>query len=198
MSMAEIQTRLNFTRKTMIKQGDTITNARTGQVMIFRKTAAETNGSLLEIECFNPRTDEREPVHIHPQQESSAEVISGKLHFWIDGKEHIVSQGERIVIPPGVPHCFWNEDQQEAHHIQRFYPALNIACFFETFFALSKDNKLNKNGIPNFLHASIIALAHKNEIRLTKPPWPIQYLTYLLLTPIGKLMGYRADYRSKN
>jgi quercetin dioxygenase-like cupin family protein len=74
----------------MIKQGDKITNARTGQIMIFRKTGAETNGKLLEIECFNPNSDSREPIHIHPQQESSCTVISGKLHFLIDGKEHIV------------------------------------------------------------------------------------------------------------
>ena len=166
--------------------------------MIFRETGAETNGSVLEIECFNPRSDEREPVHIHPQQESSCEVISGKLHFWIDGRERIIGPGERVIIPAGVPHRFWNEDHQQAHHIQQFSPALNIAGFFDTFFALSRDGKLNKNGIPNFLHASIIALAHKNEIRLTKPPWPIQYLTYLLLSPIGKLVGYRADYKSKN
>jgi quercetin dioxygenase-like cupin family protein len=184
--------------KTVIRQGDKITNARTGQVMIFRETGTETNGSLLEIECFNPRSDEREPVHIHPKQESSNKVISGRLHFWINGKEHIIEPGECIVIPAGVPHRFWNEDNEEAHHIARFSPALNIAGFFETFFALSRDNKLNKNGIPNFLQASIIALAHKNEIRLTKPPWPIQHLTYLLLSPIGKLLGYRADYKSKN
>jgi quercetin dioxygenase-like cupin family protein len=182
----------------MIKQGDKITNARTGQIMIFRKTGKETDVSLLEIECFNPKSDEREPVHIHPKQESSTEVISGKLHFLVDGKEHIIGPGERLVIPAGVPHCFWNEDATEAHHIARFSPALNIAGFFDTFFGLSRDGKLNKNGIPNFFHTSIIALAYKDEIRLTKPTWAIQYLTYLLLTPIGKLMGYRANYQSKN
>jgi quercetin dioxygenase-like cupin family protein len=182
----------------MLKQGDKIFNDRTGQTMIFSKTGKETNGALLEIESFNPKSDALEPIHIHPQQESSCEVISGKLHFWVDGKERIIGPGEHIVIPAGVPHYFWNEDATEAHSIQRFSPALNIAGFFDTFFALSRDGKLNKKGIPNFLHVCIIALAHKDEIRLTKPPWAIQYLTYLLLAPIGKLLGYRADYKSKN
>src|SRR4030095_9853719 len=182
----------------MIKQGDKIFNARTGQIMIFRKTGKETSGTLLEIETYNPKSDVLEPVHIHPKQESSCEVISGKLHFWVDGKERIIGPGESIVIPAGIPHRFWNEDPTEAHSIHRFSPALDIAGFFGTFFALSRDGKLNKKGIPNFLHVCIIALAHKDEIRLTKPSWPIQYLTYRLLEPIGKLLGYRKDYKSKN
>ena len=134
----------------MAKKGDKIENARTGQRMIFLKTGKETNGIYLEIDSFNPKTDMREPIHIHPKQESSAEVISGKLHFLVNGKEQIIGPGERITIPAGVPHCFWNEDDTEAHSIQRFSPALSIDEFFETFFALSKDGKLNEKGIPTF------------------------------------------------
>lgn len=182
----------------MVKEGDKIVNARTGQVMIFKRTGSGTNGGQLEIECFNPPSDEREPIHIHPFQESSNEVISGRLHFWVNGTEQVIGPGEQIVIPAGVPHRFWNEDDEPAHHIGRFSPGLNIASFFETFFALSRDGKLNKNGIPNFLHVSVIALAFKDEIRLSTPPWIIQYLTYLLLAPIGRLVGYRATYTSKN
>ena len=182
----------------MAKQGDQITNARTGQRMIFLKTGKETKGQLLEIDSFNPKTDMKEPIHIHPKQESSAEVVSGKLHFLVGGKEKIIGPGERIVIPAGVPHCFWNEDDMEAHSIQRFSPALTIDEFFETFFALSRDGKLHKNGIPAFLHAALIMLKHKNDIRVVNPPWPIQLMTYLTLAPIGLLMGYRATYVSKN
>jgi len=178
----------------MIKQGCRIANPRTGQIMIFRKTSNETDGKLLEIECYNPRSDMLEPIHIHPFQESSNEVLSGKLHFWIDGKIKAIGTGERIVIPAGVPHRFWNEDPEEAHHIARFSPALNIAGFFDTLFALARDGKLNKDGKPNFLHACLIILSHKDEIRLAKPPWVIQYFTYLLLAPIARLLGYRKSY----
>lgn len=181
----------------MAKQGDKIINARTGQRMVFLKTGNETAGELLEIESFNPKTDMREPVHIHPKQESSAEVISGRLHFWVNGKEQIVGPGEKIIIPAGAQHCFWNEDNEEAHSIQRFSPALTIDEFFETFFALSQDGKLNEKGIPTFVHASMIMLKHRNDIRVISPPWFIQIITYLILTPIGWLMGYRSNYKSE-
>jgi quercetin dioxygenase-like cupin family protein len=174
----------------MIRQGDQITNPRTGQVMIFLKTSAETNGELLKIECFSPPTLEREPEHIHPFQQNSFEMISGSCVFEIDGKEQIVGSGELINIPANVPHHFWNDGKIDAHYIQEFRPALKIDRFFETFFALARDGKLNKYGIPNLFQTSIIGLTHKDEIRLTKPPWVLQNIIYRILAPIGKLMGF--------
>jgi len=180
----------------MIRKGDQITNPRTGQVMNFLKTSAETNGELLQIECFSPPTLEREPEHIHPFQENSFEIISGSCVFDVDGIIQIVGPGQSINIPANVPHHFWNDSEIDAHYIQEFRPALKIDRFFETFFALAKDAKLNKNGIPNFFHTSVIGLVYKDEIRLTKPPWVLQYTIYKILAPFGKLMGYNADYKS--
>jgi len=181
----------------MAKQGDKITNPRTGQKMVFLQTGKETNGQLLEIESFNPKSDMREPIHVHPKQESSAQVISGKLHFLVNGKEQIVEPGEKIVIPAGVPHCFWNEDDIEAHSIQQFSPAQSIDEFFESFFALGKDDKLSDKGMPPFLQLPLMGLKHKDDIRVVSPPWAVQILTYWLLAPISFLFGYRANYYSK-
>ncbi|HRO86391.1 MAG TPA: cupin domain-containing protein [Niabella sp.] len=181
----------------MAKQGDKIINERTGQTMVFLQTGKETNGRLLEIETFNPKTDMREPVHVHPKQESSAKIISGKLHFLVNGKEQIVGVGEQITIPAGTPHCFWNENDLVAHSVQQFMPALHIDEFFESFFALANDGKLNDKGVPPFLQLPLMGLKHKDEIRVTSPPWAVQQLTYWLLAPISFLLGYRAKYSSK-
>jgi mannose-6-phosphate isomerase-like protein (cupin superfamily) len=180
----------------MIRQGDEITNARTGQVMIFLKTSTETIGELLQIECFSPASLEREPEHIHPFQENSFEIISGSCIFHIDGKEQVIGPGQSITIPAKVPHHFWNAGDTVAHYIQEFRPALKIDRFFETFFALARDGKLNKKGIPNFFHVSVIGLAYKDEIRLTNPPWALQNIIYKILSPFGKLMGYEAENKS--
>ena len=83
----------------MAKQGEKITNARTGQTMIFLKTAKETNGELLQIECFSPPSEAREPEHIHPYQVNSFNILSGSCVFSVNGKEQIVVAGEEISIP---------------------------------------------------------------------------------------------------
>ena len=181
----------------MVKQGDKIVNSRTGQTMIFKTTGRESNGALLEIESFNPVSNEREPVHIYPKQESSIEVLSGILHVWVNGREHILAQNQKIVVSAGIPHRFWNEGMEEAHHIGTFSPALNIAEFFDCFFALARDGKLNKKGIPNMFQTSVMGLVYKDAIRLTSPPWVLQVLLYRILAPIGRLFGYSGQYKSK-
>jgi quercetin dioxygenase-like cupin family protein len=178
----------------MIKRGDSITNARTGQRMIFLQTWAETNGTQLQIECFSPLTTLREPEHIHPYQENRFKVLKGELCFSIDGKEQIVSAGESISIPKNVPHHFWNSGNIEAHYIQEFYPALKIDRLFETFFALARDGKLNQKGAPNIFRTAVIMLAHEKEIRLARPAWIVQKALFSLLAPVGRLLGYRSEY----
>jgi len=117
----------------MIKQGDSISNARTGQQMIFLQTWAETNGTRLQIECCSPVTTVREPEHIHPYQENRFRIIKGELCFRINGKEQTAYAGESVSIPRNVPHHFWNPGSSDAHYIQEFYPALRIDRLFETF-----------------------------------------------------------------
>lgn len=178
----------------MIKQGDSITNARTGQRMTFLQTWAETNGTQLQIECFSPVTSSREPEHIHPYQENRFRIIKGDLCFRINGKEQMAHAGESISIPKNVPHHFWNPGKDEAHYIQEFYPALRIDRLFETFFALARDGKLNAKGSPNILRAAVIMLAHEKEIRLAKPAWSIQKLFFSLMAAVGKLAGFKSEY----
>jgi quercetin dioxygenase-like cupin family protein len=153
----------------MILQGDEIINHRTGQRMKFLQTAKETNGKLLEIDCFSPPTDTREPEHIHPIQENIFKIISGEVSFSVNGEISKLHPGEEISILPGVPHHFWNSGTDTAHYLQEFRPALNISQLFQTFFALSRDGRLSKNGAPNIFRTSLIMLNHENELRLIKP-----------------------------
>ena len=56
----------------MAHEGQQISNPRTGQRMTF----VELRDEQLRVESVNPPTPEREPVHVHPIQESGAEVVS--------------------------------------------------------------------------------------------------------------------------
>ena len=99
--MQKNKTNLTFTNKNnpMIKQGDSITNARTGQRMIFLQTWAETNGTQLQIECFSPVTSSQEPEHIHPYQENRFRIIKGDLCFRINGKEQMAQPENPYPFP---------------------------------------------------------------------------------------------------
>ena len=100
----------------MAHQGQQISNPRTGQRIKFLQISPQE----LRIDTLNPPTDVQEPLHVHPHQESGAEVISGSLVFEVAGRHRTVGSGETITIPANTKHRFWNEGPQDAHAIQYF------------------------------------------------------------------------------
>lgn len=168
--------------------GEEIVNPRTGQRMTFLDLGSEQ----LRTETVNPRSPQREPLHIHPKQESGAEVVAGSLLFEVAGEQRRVDPGETIVIPAGTPHRFWNDGHEDAHAIQFFRPALDTAAFFETLFALAQQGKLDEAGMPRPFQLAVMIPAFADEIRPTSPPWPLLRVLAALLGPIARLRGYRA------
>ncbi len=177
----------------MTRTCEEIVNPRTGQHMIFRQTAADTDGKLLQIETVNP-PGPAEPLHVHPFQESSAEVLAGTLHFRVFDDVHVVTAGEKIVIPANTPHHFWNEGPDDARAIQEFRPALRTEDFFETYFALARDDKLGKDGMPKLLQLAVMVPAFGAEARTASPPWPLLRALCWVLAPIARVRGYQAIY----
>jgi quercetin dioxygenase-like cupin family protein len=187
--------RCRRTRRCVIaRAGDEIVNPRTGQRMVFLETGEESDGQLLRIDSYNPPAGGPEPEHVHPFQESGAMVLAGSLRFSVDGEERSVKAGESITIPADTPHNFWNDGEEEAHAVQWFRPALKIDRFFETFFGLAQDGKLNDKGLPSLLQLAVGVPYFGDEIRLTNPPWAIQRALFGLLAPVGRMLGYRPEY----
>ncbi len=178
----------------MAKAGDEIVNPRTGQRMVFLETGEETGGQSVRIDTYNPPTGVPEPEHVHPFQESGIQVISGSLRFRMNGEDRSVGPGESITIPANTPHHFWADGQEEIHSVQWFRPALKIDCFFETFFGLAQDDKLNDKGLPSLLQLAVMVPRFGDEIRLSNPPWALQRAIFGLLDPIGRMFGYQAEY----
>ena len=153
----------------------------------------------LRIESVNPPTDEREPQHVHPRQESGAEVTSGSLVFDVDGRTRRVGEGESITIPANTPHRFWNESGREARSLQFFRPALDIAAFFETYFELGRREELKDGGNVALLRVAAMAPEFRDEIRLTSPPWWLVRTLSTLLGPVARARGVagRLEYGSR-
>jgi hypothetical protein len=133
---------------------------------------------------------------MHPQQESGAEVLSGSLVFEVAGDQHRLGAGETITVPANTPHRFWNEGNEEAHSIQFFRPALDIASFFEMMFALAQEDKLDAKGMPRPLQLAVMVPEFGNEIRPVSPPWPLLRTLTAVLGPIARLRGYRGRVKS--
>ena len=129
-------------------------------------------------------------MHVHPHQESHAEVVSGSLRFVVDGHESRLGAGEAITIPAAAPHHFAADGTEDAVAIQEFRPALRTAEFFEKYFAMAERGELDEHGKPSLLLSALLGPEFAEEIRLVSPPWPLQRAAYALLAPIARMRGY--------
>lgn len=176
----------------MVASGTEIYNPQTGQRTIFRKTSAETGGAFVEMESFHPPHVRAEPVHVHPFQQSSFEMIAGHLHVQVEGLVTVIGPGDRLSVAQNVPHTFWNDGDEEARQIQVFQPALNIEDFFATYFALTQSGEINDEGMPRSMFLLAVLMSEYDRVmRVTKPPRLLQVVVMRVLGPIGRLLGYR-------
>jgi mannose-6-phosphate isomerase-like protein (cupin superfamily) len=178
----------------MIQAGDTIYNPVTGERIVFRQTSRETNGQAVVIETFVQPNGFVAAAHVHPSQEERFEILRGSVGFRIGRKKLVAGPGQRITVPAGTPHKFWNAGDEEAHFVCEVRPALQFESLLETMFALAADGKTNKKGMPNPLRLAVIAHAHFGTVRLPQPPAWVQRAGLALGAPIGRLFGYGATY----
>jgi quercetin dioxygenase-like cupin family protein len=172
-------------------------NPVTGQTLVFRRTTAETDGELLEVES-SWRPDSVEPVdHYHPRQEERFEVLAASLGVRIDGEQRVLRTGDTLVVPARTAHAMWNAGDDEARAVWQTRPALKTEAFFETAWGLARDGRVNDRGMPGLLQAAVLMNEYADEFRLTKPPRNVQRVLFGVLAPIGRALGRPARYQAR-
>jgi quercetin dioxygenase-like cupin family protein len=179
----------------MAKAGDELLNSVTGLRTVFRKTAQETSGELLQVDWIGEPGWTTGPDHVHPRQEERFEVLSGRLGLRVGGVERVHSAGDVVVAPAGAPHAAWNAGDGEVHVLVDFRLALRTERAFETLAGLARDGKTNGAGAPrNPLLLALVLREFEDEIYFVRPPLAIQRVIFGVLAKVGWLLEYRAEY----
>ena len=174
----------------MARAWDELFDPIRGQRLIFRQTARDSEGKLVEVEAFYQPGSQVPPEHIHPQQEEYFEVLAGSIDTRINGQEKRYEPGESFRIPAGTAHQIWNGGSTEAHLLWQTRLALHTENFFEIMWGLAQAGKTNKAGLPNLLQLAVILRQYRHEFRPVKPPPLVQDLVFASLASLGRLCGY--------
>jgi quercetin dioxygenase-like cupin family protein len=195
-SHVEIEQKSSKGGRIMAKAGDEVVNPLTGLRTVFRKTAQETGGELLQVDWIGEPGWTTGPDHVHPRQEERFEVLSGKLGLRVEGVERVHGEGEVIVAPAGCAHAAWNAGSDDKVHVLvDFRPALRTETAFETLAELARDGKTTKAGAPrNPLLLALILRHYEEEIYFVRPPLAVQRVILGVLAEVARLLGYRAEY----
>jgi quercetin dioxygenase-like cupin family protein len=179
----------------MAYAGQTLENPMSGERFTFHKTAADTDGELLEFDLELPPGG-RVPggLHVHPEQEESFEVIRGLMRFR-KGREKIVAgPGELVVVPPKARHDFANAGDETALVRVQVRPALEMERLFETAVALAEDGRTFASGMPKPLDLALFVPEFEREVQAAFPPLWVQRMTLAPLAWLAKKRGYAARY----
>jgi hypothetical protein len=114
--------------------------------------------------------------------------------FRIDGRESIAEPGQRLHVPAGVAHDWWNAGEQEAHVRVEIRPGARFEEMALNLFGLAQDGKTNSKGMPNLLQAAIFAREFSDVLYFTKPPLWVQRLLFGALAQVARVLGYKGSY----
>jgi len=179
----------------MIRTGEILTNPISGETLIFRQTAADTGGELVEVECIVSPGGAVAGAHVHPLQEERFEVLQGQVGFRAGRSTVIATPGETVVVPAGTVHRFWNAGETDARFVCQVRPALEFEALIETMFGLARDGRTNRRGMPNPLRMAVIAHAHRRDVRAPYVPAAVHSAGLALGALLGRAAGYSATYR---
>jgi quercetin dioxygenase-like cupin family protein len=178
----------------MAHAGQAIANPVTGERVVFRATAADTDGRLLSMVYHAPAQYLIGPAHIHPRQEERSEVLAGTMRGRVGGDWRTVRPGDVAIVEPGVRHT-WRSDGDEAlHAIVEFRPALRTEMVLETLFALARAGKCNERGMPAPLQMAVLISGHLDEMCAPVIPRSVQSAIVEALAAVGRRRGYRAEH----
>lgn len=150
-------------------------------------------GSELVVEKIYPskqRWEECERLHLHPHQDECFEILEGMLSVRLVDEERTYVAGEAFKISRGIPHRMCNLSRKPAGIRWKVQPAMNTAVFLETTYGLSRDGKMQ-----DLLQQAVIAWAFRDVFKPLSPPLWVQPLIFWPLAMVGRLLGYKAQYR---
>jgi mannose-6-phosphate isomerase-like protein (cupin superfamily) len=175
-------------------KGQIIPNPRTGEYIEFIETAAETNGDYTCIKIKITAGGFKPVLHMHTTTDETFEVINGRLSYVQDGETKTIGAGEKITLPRKKFHTHYNGGEEDLVLYQTFTPSLDVDLFLENLFGLDAEGKV-QGGKPAFLQLMVWGKKYQCKAYVASVPLGIQKVLTSILSPVGRLFGYKAAYK---
>ena len=176
----------------MAKTNQIIENKTFGDRCKFLITSEDSKGELLKAELWCRPGGEGPPLHYHPVQSESFEIVKGELSLICNGEKRILKKGEKFTVKPNSAHKWGNEGSEELIAIVELRPAMKTEFFLETVYSLDVQGKTNKKtGLPGTLQFAAILNEYYGELFVVGPPIPAQKFMAKVVGGFAKLIGYK-------
>ena len=178
----------------MSKAGDVVENPVTGERVVVRVGTEDSGGRMLVADAYVRPGGAVTGEHVHPAIEEYFTVVRGRVGFRLDGRETVARPGERLHVPAGMAHDWWNAGEEEALITVEITPGARFEEMVANLFGLAQDGKTNAKGMPNLLQGALFAQEFGDVLYFTRPLRAVQKVLFAILAPIARLFGYKGSY----
>ncbi len=178
----------------MAYAGQIINNPVSGEEIEFIRTAADTDGELLELELRLTPDGKVPGAHVHPHQEERFEVLEGTMRFRMGLRTIEAGPGDVVTVPAGKIHKFANAGDTTAVVNVQVTPALEMERLLETTAQLAEEGRVLKSGMPKPLDLALVVREFKDEVRGPGSPGALQRAMLAPLAAIARLRGHGERY----
>jgi quercetin dioxygenase-like cupin family protein len=178
----------------MSKAGDVVENPVTGERVVVRVGTEDSGGRMLVADAYVRPGGAVTGEHVHSTIEEYFTVVRGRVGFRLDGRETVARPEERLHVPAGTAHDWWNAGEEEALITVEIRPGARFEEMVVNLFGLARDGKTNAKGMPNLLQGALFAQEFEDVLYFTRPPRAVQKILFAALAPIARLFGYKGSY----
>lgn len=167
----------------------------------------ESNGKNERCVAVCPTGNKGPQAHYHPAFDEHFKAITGSWALKADAEELSLNAGEDIVVRKGVKHtyrCVGDEGEFGVVEID-IIPAVGFEGMMRGLMGQQQEGVVNSRGDMPFLQAMVALRGYRtslglsfSEIAIMVPPgksvMALLGVLSIFIAPIGRLLGYRADY----
>ena len=175
-----------------MRAGEVYENRVQGDRFVVREGSEDTGGERLTGDLYIRPGGAVAGKHVHAYITERFEVVTGRVRFHLGGRDEIARPGQRVVVPPGVVHDWWNAGDDEAQVLVDIRPAERFELMIQSLYGLANDGQSDARGVPRLLPLALFAREFRREGEFVRPPRIVQRTLFRLLAPLARARGYRA------
>jgi quercetin dioxygenase-like cupin family protein len=162
--------------------------------LVVRVGTAESDGRELIADLYVRAGVPGVPRHIHPAMEESRTGVRGRVGCWLAGEgAKVLGPGETRRVPPNTGHGWRPVGDEDVRMLVEARPGARFEEMWRQFMGLLQDGKAGPKG-PGFLQMMMMAHEFSDVMAVVGPPLFLQRALAALVTPIGRLRGYKGRY----
>ena len=157
----------------------------TGEVLELRRV--KLDGQLaLEIRGTLPPHRSGPPLHVHRFEDEEGIVTAGTLAAVVGDQRLNATAGERVRLPHGVPHRWWNESDETLAFEGHVRPLADLDRFLQAAFEVANAGPPDR---PPLFYMAHVMLRHRRTQAVLILPRPVQAVLFRVVVAIGTLLG---------